>query len=44
MPNANEHVEAKEMYEKALEAKINPPKIEDEPMEATEDTSKGKLI
>ena len=33
MPTSNEHVEAKTLYEKALDAKINPPQPKPEPEE-----------
>ena len=33
MPTSNEHVEAKTLYEKALDAKINPPQPKQEPEE-----------
>ena len=33
MPTSNEHVEAKTLYEKALDAKINPPQPKAEPEE-----------
>ena len=33
MPTSNEHVEAKTLYEKALDAKINPPQSKPEPEE-----------
>ena len=35
MPTSNEHVEAKTLYEKALDAKINPPQPKPEPEEVS---------